>query len=363
MVDIELEKSLERTLNLSNNLFLNGFCVVDNIFSNNRLKNLYNEVELLHNSKWLEPSGNILQCLEGEIVRLKPNVYERSLVMKNEVIAGLSTMNLIPTLSEFWYQRELITEIITRQTGIRITSLDQIKVAAIEEGGSFMIHTDKMPNTNRILTMTLYLNNTKEEFHQEEGGHLRIYPLINQIYPHIIDISPIFGRAVFFSSTNLPHRVLSSKSSSRYCISFFFYGESYFPLLSIPSSTNSSNNVMNLTSTTIIETTESMLLQHYIIDSQLCLILERFRRDYSDLSSIIYQDESCRSIYESFSIHKEEENGDVDVDDDDSIVKSAVQQFNQKCYNYYNTLEDSLKVLVDLVILFNEQNKLYQLIE
>lgn len=363
-MNIEFEESLNNCINLSNNLFSNGFSIVDNILSLNSLNKLYSEIELLYNSNWMEPSGNILQYFEGEIVKIKPNVYERSLVMKNEIIAGLSTMNLIPTLYEFWNQRQLLTEILTRKTGIVITSLDQIKVAAIEEGGSFMIHTDKMPNTTRILTMTLYLNNTKEEYNQEEGGHLRVYPLINHAYPHIVDICPIFGRAVLFSSTNLPHRVLPSKSSIRYCISFFFYGETYFPLLSIPSN----NLITNLSSISLLspsssssssfeqllltnQSTESLLLGHYITDSQLHLILEKFRREYSDLCPLIYQNEYCRSIYESFSDNE-----------NDEIVHSAVQFFNQKCFNYYNSLDNDIKILLDLIMLVNEQNKSYFLI-
>lgn len=356
-MNIEFNKSLENELNLSFNLYNYGYSIIDNIFNIIYLNKLYSEIEFLYNSKWMELSGNILQCIEGDIVKIKPNVYERSIIMKNEIIAGKSTMNLLPILSEFWNDRNLFVDALTRHTGIRITSLDQIKVAAIEEGGSFMIHTDKMPNTSRILTMTLYLNNTKEDYNQEEGGHLRVYPLINHIYPHIVDICPIFGRAVLFSSTNLPHRVLPSKSSIRYCISFFFYGETYFPLLSIPSnnfitnlSSSSSSSILPETSI-INESTESLLLKHYITDPELCLTLEKFRREYSDLCPIIYQNEYCRSIYESFS---ENEN--------DPVVQSAIQQFNQKCFNYYNSLDNDIKILIDLIILVTEQNKSYILI-
>lgn len=39
-----------------------------------------------------------------------------------------------------------------------------MKLARIQEGGAFMVHTDTTPAKDRVLTMTLYLNSAKTEY-------------------------------------------------------------------------------------------------------------------------------------------------------------------------------------------------------
>ncbi len=86
------------------------------------------------------------------------------------------------------------------------------------------MHTDTLPTTGRTLSITIYLN---DDYRQEEhGGELRVLP-----FPYeSVDVAPLMGRMVLFSSCNLFHRVLPSRLDRRFCLSLMFYGSnSGFP--------------------------------------------------------------------------------------------------------------------------------------
>ena len=82
------------------------------------------EIELLDNSEWLDPSGNKLQHEAGEEGRTivnKPGVFERSIMMKNAIVAGEATLEMVPNISEFYYQRDRIVECLCNNTKLSIT--------------------------------------------------------------------------------------------------------------------------------------------------------------------------------------------------------------------------------------------------
>jgi hypothetical protein len=374
----ELEETLSSSpssISLPSSLQENGYQVIDNIFSMKILNQLKDEIEFLHHSNWMEPSGNILQLSspsgvspqETSAIKIKPNVFERSLVMKNELIAGTATMNFLPTLGQFWTEKQFLIEILSKHTGLNLRALDQIKVAVIEEHGSFMIHTDSTPVTygnngnwndssgrsrgegaSRVMTMTLYLNQTKENYSSEDGGFLRIYPLLNSIDPQIIDVAPIYGRAVLFSSTNLPHRVMPSKST-RYCISFFFYGTTSFPLTSLPFTPSAlPNQLLSLflnqfCPLSITTTSPTSLMELEEILSPLILQL---RSRYSNICPLVFQSEYSQSIYEAFTTPTTTAN---DSHEEVGDIHSAVKQFHFKCEEYRQILDENLLKLVDLL--------------
>jgi hypothetical protein len=78
----------------------------------------------LENSDWLEASGNKLQHAAGEEGRSivnKPGVFERSIMMKNKLVASEATLDFVPNVSEFYYQRERMVESLCKHTNLRIT--------------------------------------------------------------------------------------------------------------------------------------------------------------------------------------------------------------------------------------------------
>jgi hypothetical protein len=83
----------------------------------------------LDNSNWLDPSGNKLQHSEagegddGCTIVNKPGVFERSVVMKSELVAGEATLDMVPHISEFYYQRERIVQSLCNNTQLSITGV------------------------------------------------------------------------------------------------------------------------------------------------------------------------------------------------------------------------------------------------
>lgn len=81
----------------------------------------------------------------------------------------------------------------------------------------FPIHSDSDSDVDkRQISAIVYLN---EDWKKGDGGELRIYPFP---FPHV-DIEPLYGRMVLFSSPNILHRVLPS-NKERYCFTIWFYG-------------------------------------------------------------------------------------------------------------------------------------------
>ena len=86
------------------------------------------ELEFLDNSMWLEPSGNTLQhadCEVGGTIVNKPGVFERSIFMKGELVAGESTMSIIPQISELYYQKERLAQCLADNSKLAVTGIIQ----------------------------------------------------------------------------------------------------------------------------------------------------------------------------------------------------------------------------------------------
>ncbi|GBF99724.1 hypothetical protein Rsub_12437 [Raphidocelis subcapitata] len=78
-------------------------------------------------------------------------------------------------------------------------------------GGAFPMHTDSEEGLDgRRVTAIYYLN---ESWSPGDGGELRLYPF--PVAPPV-DVAPLAGRLVLFSSTQMHHRVLPSRAR-RYC--------------------------------------------------------------------------------------------------------------------------------------------------
>jgi len=90
------------------------------------------------------------------------------------------------------------------------------------DGAAFPLHwdssSDLATSDGRIVTAIVYLN---QNWREDQGGQLRLYP-----FPHPpIDIEPLAGRMVLFTSKTMLHRVLPSTADQRLCFSIWL-GES-----------------------------------------------------------------------------------------------------------------------------------------
>jgi Rps23 Pro-64 3,4-dihydroxylase Tpa1-like proline 4-hydroxylase len=217
----QLRESLIRSKNLNSELLSQGYCVIDNIFENSILQEIQDEIVMLDECCKLESSPNSLQGKDGEeLILTKPGIYEWSLVLRSERVAGEGTMEMVPRIQSLWENRDELVSTLQSSCEVlsTITALDQVKVAIIRQGGAFAVHTDTLPTTGRTLSITIYLN---DDYRQEEhGGELRVLP-----FPYeSVDVAPLMGRMVLFSSCNLFHRVLPSRLDRRFCLSLMFYG-------------------------------------------------------------------------------------------------------------------------------------------
>ena len=100
---------------------------------------------------------------------------------------------------------------------LELTGLDQLRLHYYEgKGASFPMHRDTHGESPQVLIGFLYLN---PDWVPAHGGELRVYP-----FPFApLDIAPLRGRLLVFSTKSLVHRVLPSMSN-RYGISMMFWG-------------------------------------------------------------------------------------------------------------------------------------------
>ena len=298
---------MEASTSLNQELSLRGFCVMDGCFSREVLLAMQEEVVFLDDCHVLEPSPNSLQGLDGETFSLvKPHISERSLVLRGELAVGTATLGMVPHLKSLADSASELTSALKSSCSVlsSLTSLDQLKVAIIREKGAFAVHTDTHPSTGRTTSITLYLT---EDYQQaRDAGELRVFPFP---YAHL-DVAPLFGRMVIFSSCNLFHRVMPSTNvNARCCLSIMFYGaDAQFPYQgsvggpSLP-----------------------------YPDTQLCTLFQNRRM----LTPLVYLSEFKRSMLEAFS-------GDGQA----RQLASAVSAFSSQCDKARALLSPSMQAVL-----------------
>ena len=216
---------MEHSSLLQDELSTKGYCIIDNCLPIHLLRQLSEEISMLEDV--LKSSPNSVSISDDEqLIIIKPNVLELTLVERsNLLIHNERLVSMIPALYSIWQDR-LSTARAFRSCCPCLSSLqelDQLKIAMIKRGGCFPCHTDTQSDTNRLLSVTLYLEECIQgsDDVNPHGGELRIYP-----YPlsDPVDIRPVFGRMVLFSAGHTFHRVMKSNRSNRTCISMMFYG-------------------------------------------------------------------------------------------------------------------------------------------
>jgi hypothetical protein len=172
--------------------------------------------------------------------------------------------------------------------------------------------------------------------------------------PSIIDVNPIYGRAVLFSSNNLPHRVLPAKSECRYCISFFFFGDSVFPLPEVlPSdiasilSPSAEHNIIH-----------EMFKLKYQDDSKenndqnLKAYMLKIKQNYPEvLCALIHTKEYYMSLAQSFTDVKFNNDDDfhvVTAQIPNEVVSAAMIFFKNKCDNLAQTVDSDYAEYIEV---------------
>jgi Rps23 Pro-64 3,4-dihydroxylase Tpa1-like proline 4-hydroxylase len=198
----------------------NGFVVIDNLFNVSKCLQFKKEIDLAGSQNRLFPNATHLifnqTSINGEVTK-KPVFITKKNISEVDFIEKPSAIDY-PLFQSIYQDNSLLDNLATFFPEMQL-KCQSIKGQKNEgHGGCFPIHSDSDAFLDsRQITCILYLN---ENWKPNDGGEIRLYP-----FPFSsVDIEPLGGRAVFFSSTNMLHRVLPSLTP-RYCFTIWFSGD------------------------------------------------------------------------------------------------------------------------------------------
>eukprot|EP00466_Bigelowiella_natans_P006580 jgi/Bigna1/88161/estExt_fgenesh1_pg.C_280196 len=186
-----------------------GYAVVDGVVEPSVAKGLKAEIQTLK-------SGNVMYKNATHIVSRDGNTHylEKSQIFEWDTMHPLweKHVDIIPTIDVLHKDTSLVDCLNEHIPGLDLESQTLKVQHNAGSGGCFPIHFDTDPGLDgRAVTAILYLN---EQWEPSHGGHITLYP-----WPYEkVEIEPIFGRLVMFSSAHMPHRVTPSIATERQCL-------------------------------------------------------------------------------------------------------------------------------------------------
>uniref|UniRef100_A0A6B2L9B7 Fe2OG dioxygenase domain-containing protein n=1 Tax=Arcella intermedia TaxID=1963864 RepID=A0A6B2L9B7_9EUKA len=215
-----------------------GFTVIDNAFPVDFCMKLKSEIDSLYKSGLLYLNKTYLEGkMENKFTYsnavAKPNIYELDLVSiikkdkeaplplaTEEKAYAVESRCAIPHLRALYREPALLDLWNEHLPTLGLDWMD-LKVQYNKgEGACFPMHFDTTPAVSRRqVTCILYLN---AGWSAASGGELRVFPFPYQP----VDIAPVLGRLVMFSSHQLLHRVLPSQLP-RYCVTLWLDGSNF----------------------------------------------------------------------------------------------------------------------------------------
>jgi hypothetical protein len=187
-----------------------GYVVIDDVMSGG-VACLRGEIEALSGAGRLVPNYTHLLRQGQRQLMIKSNILEAEIALEVSNSAGRDIPNL-KALYEDPSFATLASQMLPGNDWVQRTMKVQRNLG---ESACFPLHYDTNGADGRFLTAILYLN---EKWTPEDGGMLQLYP-----FPYKpVEIAPIAGRLVLFSSRDLLHRVLPSRQS-RECLTIWLY--------------------------------------------------------------------------------------------------------------------------------------------
>jgi Rps23 Pro-64 3,4-dihydroxylase Tpa1-like proline 4-hydroxylase len=227
----------EEILEIKKCLIKNNYCILDNKIPSETIKNLISKFKnltkdennnLFENKKMKEESSTQIDS-NGNIIYLDKNPINA--ICLTEV--SDDTKNIVEYIKTFSKELSLLNEYIEDLDLVcdeKILPYNKIAVCFGENAklpsinySNLLEHLDNnglYSDDLRKLTIILYLNN---EYEEEFGGKLRLYPYFKGNNHEHVDIEPICNRLVFFYSDYMVHEVLETKKGflKRFTISFW----------------------------------------------------------------------------------------------------------------------------------------------
>eukprot|EP00794_Sanderia_malayensis_P017841 gene17841-19622_t len=178
-----------------------NFAVVDNLFEDSLISEVYSEVKFLYENSSVFHRGQLSRnSLDQECSR----------EIRNDFVTWIDNAtypNMTHLLSAISYVDRIVATMgrSSLLADYNMRSRSSIMVACYPgKGAHYKRHVDNPSKDGRILTVIMYLNRNYNA--GTDGGVLRIFsPDIKYYY----DVFPIFGRIVmFWSDPRVPHEVL-----------------------------------------------------------------------------------------------------------------------------------------------------------
>ncbi|GAX82564.1 hypothetical protein CEUSTIGMA_g9990.t1 [Chlamydomonas eustigma] len=192
---------------LCDNLQRNGYAVVDEIFEKVTIQQIREEVLNMYNGSHMHK--NCTHLVNNATKRLveKHHIHEAELTLDHNI------QSMAPVCSQLNNDRSLPVMLNLFMPKLTLES-QAIKLQVNSGGGGcFPCHFDSDEQVDgRKVTAIIYAN---PMWQPGDGGQLRLYPFP---YSAPIDIEPVSGRMVLFSSTRMLHRVLPSAATQRVCL-------------------------------------------------------------------------------------------------------------------------------------------------
>ena len=107
-----------------------GYCIIDDAFSQSLLSKLRDEVVLMYEMGELDSSPSKLTGHQGdEFCLIKPNIYERALVQRGEVVAKRGFLSTFGMFKQLCDEKEQLLMALHKcgPIGASLTKLDQLK--------------------------------------------------------------------------------------------------------------------------------------------------------------------------------------------------------------------------------------------
>ena len=221
-----------------------GYCVMDNVFDSTFVSNLRSEITYAKEVQAMDVNHTHLVLPTGkqqEQTKLFPkhNIYELDCLLKPNFVTEDSLRNCHYLNSDQTLKKMIHTYL--PELGL-LNGISPLKLQYNDGNyGCFPCHTDASlivgkqasetfnsfsPTSadNRVITAIIYMNDYKPK----QGGELRLYPILQ----NPVDIAPVAGRVVLFSSTTMLHRVLPStttpRGDKRVCATIWFHGDNSY---------------------------------------------------------------------------------------------------------------------------------------
>ncbi|KEO74590.1 2OG-Fe(II) oxygenase [Anditalea andensis] len=185
----------EKIADMVQEVYQNGYAVLDNFITENFRKLLLDEQQDLLRHGQFRHAG----IGKGDAFSIRPEI-------RSDKVMWMDSFNLTPLQNQYWAMIDQVRTSINQRCFLGLRSFEA-HFAMYPPGSFYLRHLDQFHQVKyRVVTIILYLN---DSWTPEDGGALRMY-LPSSEGEEILDIYPEGGKLVVFLSAEIPHEVMTT---------------------------------------------------------------------------------------------------------------------------------------------------------